>query len=84
MKKIYLVILYLTISFSSFTEEGYTFQELYKIEVELEDTDRHSINRGMGMALRDLMVNLSGSSEINKDEAIRKAINEGVTKDQFD
>ena len=76
MKKIYLVILYLTISFSSFTEEGYTFQELYKIEVELEDTDRLSINRGMGMALRDLMVNLSGSSEIDKDKAIRKAIND--------
>ena len=76
MKKIYLVILCLSISFSSLCEEGYTFQELYKIEVELEDTDSYSINRGMGMALGQLMVNLSGFSEINKDEAIRKAISD--------
>ena len=45
MKFFYLIILNLIfLSSSFFAEEGYTFQKLYEVEVELESTDKNSIN----------------------------------------
>lgn len=77
MKTIYLIIFYLVIfPLSLNCEEGSAFQELYEIEVELESSERSSINRGMKKALEDLMIQLSGSSEINKYEVIKKELND--------
>ena len=74
MKFFYLIILNLIfLSSSFFAEEGYTFQKLYEVEVELESTDKNSINEGMGEALKELMVKLSGASRINLDQEIKKA-----------
>ena len=57
MKFFYIIILNLIfLSSSFFAEEGYTFQKLYEVEVELESTDKNSINEGMGKALKELMV----------------------------
>ena len=74
MKFFYIIILNLIfLSSSFFAEEGYTFQKLYEVEVELESTDKNSINEGMGKALKELMVKLSGTSGVNVDQEIRKA-----------
>ena len=74
MKFFYLIILNIIfLSSSFFAEEGYTFQKLYEVEVELESTDKNSINEGMGEALKELMVKLSGASKINLDQEIKKA-----------
>ena len=75
MKKIYLIFLFLiSISPSLYGEEGYAFKELYEIEVELNGTDRDSINEGMKLAFKDLMLGLSSNSEINTYPAIVKAV----------
>jgi len=76
MKKFYLVYLFL-LSISPFicSEEGYAFKELYEIQVELEGTDRASINGGMKLAFQNLMLTLSGNSEINAYPAVVKAVN---------
>ena len=75
MKKIYLIFLFLiSISPSLYGEEGYAFKELYEIEVELNGTDRDSINEGMKLAFKDLMLGLSSNSEINTYPAIVRAI----------
>ena len=79
MKRFLLLLVYIIIlnliflSSSFFAEEGYTFQKLYEVEVELESTDKNSINEGMGKALKELMVKLSGTSGVNVDQEIRKA-----------
>ena len=75
MKKICLIFLFL-ISFSAsfYGEEGYAFKELYEIEVELNGTDRDSINEGMKLAFKDLMLSLSSNSEINTYPAIAGAV----------
>ena len=63
MKKFYLVYLFLlSISPFIYGEEGYAFKELYEIQVELEGTDRVSINEGMKLAFQNLMLTLSGNS----------------------
>jgi hypothetical protein len=75
MKKFYLVYLFLLcISPSIYGEEGYAFKELYEIQVELEGTDRVSINEGMKLAFQNLMLTLSGNSEINSYSAVAKAV----------
>ena len=77
MKKIYLIFLFLiSISPSLYGEEGYAFKELYEIEVELDGTDRDSINVGMKLAFKDLMLGLSSNSEINTYPAIVRAVRE--------
>ena len=77
MKFFYVIILSLVfLSSGFFAAEGYTFQKLYEIEVELESTERNSINEGMGRALKELMVKLTGSSRINLHQEIRKAVNQ--------
>ena len=74
MKKFYLVYLFLLcISPSIYGEEGYVFKELYEIQVELEGTDRVSIDEGMKLAFQNLMLTLSGNSEINTYSAVVKA-----------
>ena len=75
MKKICLIFLFL-ISFSAsfYGEEGYAFKELYEIEVELNGSDRDSINEGMKLAFKDLMLSLSSNSEINTYPAIAGAV----------
>ena len=75
MKKFYLVYLFLLcISPSIYGEEGYVFKELYEIQVELEGTDRVSIDEGMKLAFQNLMLTLSGNSEINTYPAVVKAV----------
>ncbi|GIT32766.1 MAG: hypothetical protein Ct9H300mP3_02970 [Gammaproteobacteria bacterium] len=75
MKKIYLIFLFLiSISPSLYGEEGYVFKELYEIEVELNGSDRDSINEGMKLAFKDLMLSLSSNSEINTFPAIVRAV----------
>ena len=75
MKKIYLVYLFLLcISPSIYGEEGYVFKELYEIQVELDGTDRVSIDEGMKLAFQNLMLTLSGNSEINTYPAVVKAV----------
>ena len=77
MKKFYLVYLFLLcISPSIYGEEGYVFKELYEIQVELEGTDRVSIDEGMKLAFQNLMLTLSGNSEINTYPAVVKAVKE--------
>ena len=74
MKKFYLVYLFLVcISPSIKGEEGYAFKEFYEIQVELEGTDRVSINEGMKLAFQNLMLTLSSNSEINTYPAVAKA-----------
>ena len=81
MKKFYLVYLFLLcISPSIYGEEGYVFKELYEIQVELEGTDRVSIDEGMKLAFQNLMLTLSGNSEINTYPAVVKA---GKDSDKF-
>ena len=75
MKIFYLIIFIFTVlSTSSLSEEGFAFQGLYEVEVELEGSDRNSIHQGMGKALESLMIKLSGSSEVSADPEIRKAV----------
>ena len=75
MKKFYLVYLFLLcISPSIYGEEGYAFKEFYEIQVELEGTDRVSIDEGMKLAFQNLMLTLSGNSEINTYPAVVKAV----------
>ena len=75
MKKFYLVYLFLLcISPSIYGEEGYVFKELYEIQVELDGTDRVSIDEGMKLAFQNLMLTLSGNSEINTYPAVVKAV----------
>ena len=75
MKKICLSVLFL-ISFSAsfYGEEGYAFKKFYEIEVELDGTDRDSVTEGMGRALKNLMISLSGVSDINNQAIVEKAI----------
>ena len=75
MKKICLTLL-LLISFSDYFygEEGYAFKKFYEIEVELSGTDRNSVTEGMGRALKNLMISLSGVSDINTRSIVEKAI----------
>jgi len=74
MKKFYLVSLFLLcISPSIYGEDGYAFKELYEIQVELEGSDRVSINEGMKLAFQNLMLTLSSNSEINTYPAVAKA-----------
>ena len=75
MKKIYLIYVFLLcISQAIYGEEGYAFKELYEIQVELEGTDRVSINEGMKLAFQNLMLTLSSNSEINSYPAVSKAV----------
>ena len=75
MKKICFIFLFLiSISPSLYGEEGYAFKELYEIEVELNGTDRDSINEGMKLAFRELMLGLSSNTEINTYSAIVRAV----------
>ena len=75
MNKICLLVLFL-ISFSAsfYGEEGYAFKKFYEIEVELDGTDRDSVTEGMGRALKNLMISLSGVSDINNQAIVEKAI----------
>tara|TARA_Y100000588_G_scaffold60198_1_gene59127 strand:- start:566 stop:1603 length:1038 start_codon:yes stop_codon:yes gene_type:complete len=70
-----ILVFVLLMGFVSFLkgEEGYAFQEFYEIEVQLEGTDRLSLMEGMRSAFQDLMLTLSGNSEINNTLSVIRA-----------
>ncbi len=74
MKRNILIFILLT-GFISFLEgeEGYAFQEFYEIEAQLEGADRLSIIEGMKFAFQELMLTLSGNSEINNTPSLIRA-----------
>ena len=70
----FLTFLVLILSLFISSEEGIAFKEKYEISVELEGTDKSSIRNGMSLALRQIVVDLSGNSEVVNDPSIRRAL----------
>ena len=55
--------------------EIYSLKSTYEIEVVLEGTDQSSIKEGMKRSLSSLLINLSGTSLVLDDKAIKGIIN---------
>ena len=52
-----------TLSNQIFTEQAYGLKDSYDIRVNLQGSDKVSINQGMEQALKALIVKVSGSSK---------------------
>ena len=64
MKKFFYILLFIgTLSNQIFTEQAYGLRDSYDIQVNLQGSDKVSINQGMEEALKTLIVKVSGSSE---------------------
>ena len=65
MQKIFYILLFISIlSNQIFTEQAYGLKDSYDIRVDLQGSDKISINKGMQKALKTLFVKVSGTSEI--------------------
>ena len=65
MQKFFYILLFIsTLSNQIFTEQAYGLKDSYDIRVNLQGSDKISINKGMQEALKTLFVKVSGSSEI--------------------
>ena len=64
MKKFFYILLFIgTLSNQIFTEQAYGLKDSYDIRVNLQGSDKVSINQGMEQALKTLIVKVSGSSK---------------------
>ena len=65
MQKFFYILLFIsTLSNQIFTEQAYGLKDSYDIRVDLQGSDKISINKGMQKALKTLFVKVSGTSEI--------------------
>ena len=65
MQKFFYILLFIsTLSNQIFTEQAYGLKDSYDIRVDLQGSDKISINKGMQEALKTLFVKVSGTSEI--------------------
>ena len=60
----------------TFGDEVYAFQDNYSININLESSDKDSINEAMKEAFEILIVNVSGSSDILKRDEVRKILSQ--------
>ncbi len=75
MKKFLITYLFLfCISTYSYGEETYVFKETYEISIDIESSERGSISEGMKEAFKYLIVSVSGSSEILRNEIVKQTI----------
>lgn len=64
MQKFFYILLFIcTLSNQIFTEQAYGLKDSYDIRVDLQGSDKVSINKGMEQALKALIVKVSGSSK---------------------
>ena len=64
MQKFFYILLFIsTLSNQIFTEQAYGLKDSYDIRVDLQGSDKISIDKGMQEALKTLFVKVSGSSE---------------------
>ena len=75
MRKVYLIIFSFLILIPCISgQEAYIFKDIYKINIDVDGTDKESISHGMKEALKIVIINVSGSSEILTNKTIMKAL----------
>ena len=72
MRKVYLIVFSFLILIPCISgQEAYVFKDIYKINIDVDGTDKESISHGMKEALKLVIINVSGSSEILTNKTIK-------------
>ena len=74
-KFLYILLFISTLSNEMFSDQAYGLKDSYDIQVELQGSDKVSINSGMQEALMTLMVQVTGSSRILENLDAKNLLN---------